>query len=104
MSRGGWSGLATEVCSSLRVGQFVARYGLRPGHAIDIKTCDDRGHLWDRNDVRKRNCIISLIHEIKPSVVIGYPMCTMFSLLQNLSKINKPRRSSTASISWLFYI
>ena len=32
------NGLVTELYSPLRVGKFVARYGTRSGHAIDIKT------------------------------------------------------------------
>ena len=38
------SGLVTEVYSQLRVCKFVAKYGLRSGHATDIKTCDDQGN------------------------------------------------------------
>ena len=70
----------------MRVGKFVARYGLKSGHAIDIKTCDDQGNPWDLNDISKRNAVFRLICETKPSVVIGSPMWTMFSQLQDLSK------------------
>ena len=80
------SGLVTEVYSPPRVTKFAHKFGLRAGHAIDIKCCDDRGVPWDLSNIQRRNQVARLIIETEPILVIWSPMCTMFSLLQNLSK------------------
>eukprot|EP00973_Karenia_brevis_P061137 8501820-Karenia_brevis.AAC.1 len=51
-----------------------------PGLACDLTTGWDFRRSEDRERVRKH------IREEKPLLVIGSPMCTMFSSLQNLSK------------------
>ena len=78
--------LVTEVYSPPRVVQFADKHGLTPGHSIDIKCCDEQGNPWDLNEHKQRNKLIQLVTLTKPILVIGSPMCTMFSILQNLKK------------------
>ena len=74
--------LVTEVYSPPRVVRFVDKHGLKPGHSTDIKCCDEQGRPWDLNEHQQRNKLIQLVVQTKPILVIGSPMCTMFSILQ----------------------
>ena len=53
--------LVTEVYSPPRVVQFADKHGLKPGHSIDIKCCDEQGRPWDLNEHKQRNKLIQLI-------------------------------------------
>ena len=79
-------GLVTEVYSPPRVVKFARKHKLVVGHSIDITCNNDKGEPWDLDDNSKRHQLIQLVVDTKPALIIGSPMCTMFSTLQNLNK------------------
>ena len=68
----------TEIFSPPRVIKLAESYGLVPGLAFDLTTCDDDGQLWDFNVVERRQKAFDIIKRTKPLRVIGSPMCTIF--------------------------
>ena len=69
----------SEIYSPQRVTNEARRHGLKPGEAMDITSGWDFRKQEDRERARK------YVKEEKPLVLIGSPMCTMFSRLHNLS-------------------
>ena len=67
-----------EIYSPPRVTAEAKYYGLRVGEAVDITG-------WDFRDAKQRNRAWKYLEEMKPALLIGSPMCTMFSTLQNMS-------------------
>ena len=61
-------------------------YGLRPGFTLDVTVDDDIGKPWDFNDLDQRENAKKLVISEKPWLLIGSPMCTWFSRLQNLNR------------------
>jgi hypothetical protein len=78
--------LVTEVYSPPRVAQFTNKHNLIPGPSIYIQCADEDGTPWDLSNSSKRNKLIQLVADTKSAIVVGSPMCTMFSSLQNLNK------------------
>ena len=71
-----------ELYSPVRVNKYMKRYGMRPGSSMDLLTG------WDFDRSSDRAAAVRRIDEEGPSLVIGSPMCTMFSALQNLQLRN----------------
>ena len=74
---------STDVCemfSPERVAAVCGRFGLTPANSMDIKSAYDFDTAVDR-----RKCCDSIIDD-EPTLVIGSPLCNMFSRLQELSK------------------
>ena len=69
-----------EMFSPPRVTEYAARFGLRSGEAMDLKTG------WDFSRKEHRESAREYIENMKPNLIIGSPECTMFSSLQNLSR------------------
>ena len=69
----------TEFYSPPRVIEEAIKWGLTPGMAFDLTTG------WDFRRERDRQQARAYVKEKKPKIVIGSPMCTMFSSLQRLS-------------------
>ena len=77
----------SEFYSPPRVTAYASRLGLSPGFALDLTVIDpDDGKPWDFDTKEKRDKAFAKVKEEKPKLLIGSPMCTPFSLLQNLSK------------------
>ena len=76
----------SEVWSQPRVTKLAKEFGLSPGFALDLQVNDEDGQPWDFDKVEQREKCIRLIQEQKPMFLIGSPMCTAFSALQNLNK------------------
>ena len=53
---------------------------------MDLTTCDPEGKPWDFSDSRQRARAKKLVQQVKPILLIGSPMCRMFSKLQNLNR------------------
>ena len=68
-----------EVYSPPRVTIQAKRYGLRAGEAMDLSTG------WDFRRREERRRAEQYLDENKPKLLIGSPMCTMFSPLQRLT-------------------
>ena len=73
-----------EMYSPPRVTAMGRKMGLEVGEAMDLTTG------WDFTLERHRAAAWEYIRRVKPRLVIGSPMCRMFSSLQNLTK-NKRR-------------
>jgi hypothetical protein len=59
--------------------------GLIPGMALDLTTNDHDGKPWDFNIAEKRERAMSLVKSKKALLIIGSPMCSAFSQLQNIN-------------------
>ena len=68
-----------EIYSPVRVTGEAAKFGLKPGEAMDLTTG------WDFRLPRHREAAREYQRRCKPQLLIGSPMCTMFSQLQGLS-------------------
>ena len=81
-----------EWYSPPRVTEEAVKHGLRPGAAMDLT------NGWDFRRADHRQKAREYQQKYKPRVVIGSPMCTMFSALQNLSPwtLEKERRWTEA--------
>ena len=69
-----------EVYSPPRVTQGARKIGLNDGLAMDLT------NGWDFRNLVDRELAEKYIDENEPWLVIGSPMCKMFSVLQNLNK------------------
>ena len=79
--------IVSEIYSAPRVTALARRrrkYGIEPGVALDLTSCDDQGRPWDFNDPGQRQRAEQLLAEQQPEFLIGSPMCTAFSLLQRI--------------------
>eukprot|EP00973_Karenia_brevis_P035770 4935681-Karenia_brevis.AAC.1 len=83
-----------EVYSPPRVVEEAIRRGLKGFWSLDLTVSDPfDGKPWDFNDLEKRRRAKLLVERDQPTLLIGSPMCTAFSVLQNLSKhINAERK------------
>ena len=75
-----------EFYSPPRVNEEAKKWGLTPGMAFDLTVG------WDFRRAEDRKLAMAYVKEKKPRLVIGSPMCTMFSALQNLSKWNEEKQ------------
>ena len=73
-----------EMYSPPRVTAMGKEMGLKVGEAMDLTTG------WDFTLERHRRAAWEYIRRVKPRLIIGSPMCRMFSSLQNITK-NKRR-------------
>ena len=62
------------------VGEEAKKFGLTIATPMDFTAG------WDFRRKEDRQKAMDYVKEKKPKLVIGSPMCTMFSALQNLSK------------------
>ena len=67
-----------DMYSPIRVMAHTAKFGLKAGEAMDLTTGWELRKQQDRDRARKYQ------KEHRPKLLIGSPMCTMFSSLQNL--------------------
>lgn len=81
--------IVSEIYSAPRVTDAArrhARFGAMPGLALDLTGHDDDGRPWDFNVPGKREKAERLLDAQRPVLLIGTPMCTAFSNIQNLNK------------------
>ena len=76
----------SEVCSPPRITARASQHGLQPGFALDLTTIDDDGMPWDFDNPNKCEKCKRKIRTEKPSMLIGSPMCTIFSIVQGLNR------------------
>ena len=93
---------ATDLDASQRLRAFVAeayfaprvtaaanrhpRFGCIPGLALDRTVNDENGEAWNFSIPAMRKKAEALIDLHEPLLLIGSPMCTAFSHLQNPNK------------------
>ena len=68
-----------EMYSPARVAEEGKRWGLKPGESMDLLTG------WDFDRPEHKKAAKEYVERVKPRLVIGSPMCRMFSSLQNLN-------------------
>ena len=84
--------IMAEVYSAPRVTALArrrSRIGIIPGLALDLTVIGESGRPWDFNDPTQRSKAERLLDEQKPLLLIGSPMCTAFSNIQNLNKARR---------------
>ena len=75
----------SEIYSPPRVVALARKHGLREGFSLDLTTQDESGMPWDFEDPAMRNKARALVLETKPCLLIGFPPCMYFRVLQNLN-------------------
>ena len=75
-----------EVYSPPRVTAQARRFQLQPGEAMDLTTG------WDFRRKEDRQRAEQYIQEQRPLLLIGSPMCTMFSSLQRFAPWNEGKQ------------
>ena len=76
----------SEIYSPPRVTGLASGLGLVPGMALDLSAVDpDDGKAWDFNDPAKRSKALNMVFTQRSLLLIGSPMCSSFSRLQNLN-------------------
>ena len=81
--------IVLEVYSAPRVTAAAKRhprFGCIPGLALDLTVNDGNGEAWNFSIPAMRKKAEALIDQEQPLLLIGSPMCTAFSHLQNLNK------------------
>ena len=76
----------SKLYSPPRVATIASEMGLHPGASYDLLTHDENCKPWDFDDVTQRQRCKQRISKEKPYLLIGSPMCTAFSSLQNLNR------------------
>ena len=85
----------SEVYSQPRVAQAAAEFDadgmkLQPGFSLDLTRADPTtGRAWDLSKPQVQSRLAKLVRETRPLFLIGFPPCTAFSALQNLSKAKR---------------
>ena len=77
-----------EVHSPPRATTMAERMGLRAGWALDFTTCDEDGRPWNFDQLEMRNRAVHKLLKDEPTLLIGSPMCTAFS---QINQINHPK-------------
>ena len=82
-----------EIYSPPRVEPVSRQWGFAPGQSLDLTTQDDTGKAWDFTDPKQRQKALELVEARRPLLVIGSPMCRMFSvaLRRNIRKMGRAR-------------
>ena len=76
----------SEIYSPPRVTGLAPSLGLIPGMALDLSEVDpDDGKPRDFNDPQKRSKALKRVFTERSLLLIGRPMCSSFSRLQNLN-------------------
>ena len=69
-----------------------------PGMASDFTLTNLKGEPWDVTDPAKRDEAEKLLDEQRPHLLIGSPMCTACSNIQNLNKAKRDPKVVAAEI------
>ena len=75
-----------ELFSPPRLTDYAQRRALGQGLALDLTTCDDQGVAWDFNVKEQKDSASELIENVSPDLLLGFPLCRMYSLLQYLNQ------------------
>ena len=79
-------GSISGIYSPPHIVPHAERAGFAPGWSLDLTVNDDQGQPYDFSKHECREKARQLIYKTKPLLFVGSPMCTWFSLLQNLNK------------------
>ena len=79
-----------EIYSPPRVTKAVellSQLNICPALAIDLTTEDEMGQPWDFSRQHMKDKARSKLRRQKPDLLVGSPMCTMYSPWQRLNKV-----------------
>ena len=79
-------GSVSEIYSPPRIAPRAEARGFAPGWSLDLTTSGPDGAPWDFSKHECREKARQLIRKSRPLLLVGSPMCTWFSILQNLNK------------------
>ena len=74
-----------EGHSTQRVTAEAHKFGLVPAFALNLSTSDEQGNPWDFSVPGQRRKARRLNRNQRPMLLIGSPMCTAWSVLQQLN-------------------
>ena len=74
-----------EVYSPPRVTKMAETMGPRAGWALDLTSQDEDGRPWNFDHLEMRNRAIRKVLTDQPTLLIGSPMCTAFSQMNNVN-------------------
>ena len=77
-------GSICEIYSPPRVVPHAVQAGFHQGWSLDFTTRDSTGQAWDFSQAACRAAARKMVIEQRPLLLIGSPMCTWFSILQEL--------------------
>ena len=80
--------VVSEVYSPPRVtaaSKLLPELKLIPGFALDLTTVDSDGSPWDFDSKVMRDRAMKRLKEEKPLLLVGSPMCTVFSTWQRIN-------------------
>ena len=75
-----------EVFSPPRVALVAERMGFKAGSSLDITGNDERGVPWNFNNKVMRDKAMKKYIEEEPFLLVGSPVCTMWSQMMNINK------------------
>ena len=89
--------IVAEFCSPPGISALARElpsYGIAPGLALDLTVPDENGEPWDFSRPSMRAKAEKLLEAQAPMLLVGSPMCTVFSTWQ---LINNKKRDPTSS-------
>ena len=72
-----------EIYSPPRISEEAGKRGLKQGFALDLTVRRTDGKVWDFSSRKMRDEAKKMVIEREPFMLISFPPCTMYSLLQN---------------------
>ena len=84
--------IISELYSPPRISALareLPKFGIAPGLALDLTTCNSEGEPWDFSKSRMRDEAERLLDEQKPVLLVGTPMCTAFSTWQFINNTKR---------------
>ena len=75
-----------KLYSPPRVTAEAQKFGVKTGEAMDILTG------WDFTKDEHKRMAKEYINKYKPGLIVGSPMCAMFSALQNLTPLSEEKQ------------
>ena len=79
-----------ESYSPPRVANMARQMGLRAGCSLDLTTQDIDGCAWDFNTLETRNRAVRRVLSDKPFLLIGSPLCIVYSTMNNINHARMP--------------
>ena len=76
-----------EVCGPPSVAEMVRKMGLKVGWSLDMTTHGFDGKRWDFNNTEMRNRAARKVLRDEPLLLIGSPMCTVFSVMNDVNYV-----------------
>lgn len=80
-----------EIYSPPRVAKMAKDLGPRAGWSLDLTTQDEDGRYWDFTDPTMRNRVARKVLRDKPMLLIGSPMCTVYSAMNRINHAKMPK-------------